>query len=100
MSARVRPKKENQKNEKNLKKKTHPKIGLGNGMNKQWNNIKKVIKKGAKIHQKTILKSMSKFDAKKGSAGVGGIRAAAPQEHLQINKITCSLHKKKKAPYL
>ena len=32
---------------------------------------------------------MSKFDAKKGSAGVGGIRAAVPQEHLQINKITC-----------
>ena len=38
---------------------------------------------------KTIPKSITKFDAKKGSAGVGGIRAAVPQEHLQINKITC-----------
>ena len=54
-----------------------------------WKIIRKVIQNGAKIHEKNIPKSMSKFDAKKGSAGVGGIRAAVPQEHLQINKITC-----------
>ena len=88
VSARIRPKKENQKNEKNLQKE-HPKIGLGSGMKKLWTNLQKVIKKGTQIHEKNIPKSMSKFDAKKGSAGVGGIRAAVPQEHLQINKITC-----------
>ena len=58
-------------------------------MLKTWKAIQKVIQNGAKIHENTIKKSITKFDAKKGSAGVGGIRAAVPQEHLQINKITC-----------
>ena len=39
--------------------------------------------------KKTIKKSMRKKDEKKGSPGVGSIRAAVPQEHLQIDKITC-----------
>ena len=74
---------------KNNLQKTHSKIGLRSGMKKLWKNLQKVIKKGTQIHEKNIPKSITKFDAKKGSAGVGGIRAAVPQEHLQINKITC-----------
>ena len=58
-------------------------------MLKTWNIIQQVIQNGAKIHEHTIKKSITKFDAKKGSAGVGGIRAAVPQEQLQINNITC-----------
>ena len=59
VSARVRPKKENQKNEKTFVK-THLKVGLEKGMENVWENLRKVIQKGANIHKKTIKQSMRK----------------------------------------
>ena len=88
VSARVRRKIQKSKNWEKLWK-LRPKSEAKIGMLKTWKIIQKVIQNGAKFHETTIQKSITKFDAKKGSAGVGGIRAAVPQEHLQINKITC-----------
>ena len=59
VSARVRPKKENQKNEKTCVNK-HPKTGLEKRMDKGWKNLQKVIKKGGHHEEQTLKTSMRK----------------------------------------
>ena len=57
VSARVRPKKENQKHEKICVKK-HTNIGLEKGMEQVWKNLQKLIKKGCKNKEQILNKSM------------------------------------------
>ena len=69
--------------------KQHPKNEAKIGVLKTWKIIQTVIQNGANIHEKSIPKSMSKFDAKKGVHPGRAWTFPGAREDLQINKITC-----------
>ena len=69
--------------------KLHPKNEAKIGVLKTWKIIKNIIKNVAKIHEKSIPKSMSKFDAKKGVHPGRAWTFPGARGELQINKITC-----------